>query len=107
MTYATDTFSNSLLAFPEPLYKVFHDSTLYGEGTRSEPLRVVGGGGGTWGSITGTLSSQTDLQTALDNKLSTSSFVPAGLLTPTYMALAVGGGAVVGRVFFDGTIWTT
>lgn len=27
------------------------------------------GGGGTWGSITGTLSSQTDLQTALDAKL--------------------------------------
>lgn len=27
------------------------------------------GGGGTWGSITGTLSSQTDLQSALDNKL--------------------------------------
>jgi len=26
------------------------------------------GGGGTWGSITGTLSSQTDLQTALNNK---------------------------------------
>ena len=29
---------------------------------------VGGGGGGTWGSITGTLSAQTDLQAALDNK---------------------------------------
>jgi hypothetical protein len=29
----------------------------------------VGGGGGTWGSITGTLSDQTDLQVALDAKL--------------------------------------
>lgn len=28
-----------------------------------------GGGGGTWGSITGTLSDQTDLQTALNGKL--------------------------------------
>ena len=28
-----------------------------------------GGGGGTWGSITGTLSNQTDLQTALDGKM--------------------------------------
>ena len=28
-----------------------------------------GGGGGTWGSITGTLSAQTDLQTALDTKV--------------------------------------
>lgn len=32
---------------------------------------VSGGGGGTWGSITGTLSSQTDLQTALDAKQNT------------------------------------
>jgi hypothetical protein len=30
------------------------------------------GGGGTWGSITGTLSNQTDLQSALDGKSSTS-----------------------------------
>jgi hypothetical protein len=30
---------------------------------------AVGGGGGTWGSITGTLSDQTDLQTALDAKV--------------------------------------
>lgn len=30
---------------------------------------TAGGGGGTWGSITGTLSSQTDLQTALDAKV--------------------------------------
>ena len=30
----------------------------------------VSSGGGTWGSITGTLSNQTDLQTALDGKLS-------------------------------------
>lgn len=32
---------------------------------------VGGGGGGTWGSITGTLSSQTDLQSALDAKQAT------------------------------------
>jgi hypothetical protein len=31
-------------------------------------------GGGTWGSITGTLSDQTDLQNALDDKLETSDF---------------------------------
>lgn len=29
-----------------------------------------GGGGGVWGSITGTLSNQSDLQTALDSKVS-------------------------------------
>lgn len=32
-----------------------------------------GGGGGVWGAITGTLSSQTDLQTALNAKAATSS----------------------------------
>lgn len=31
-----------------------------------------GGGGGSWGSITGTLSAQTDLQAALDGKSATS-----------------------------------
>jgi len=34
-------------------------------------LNSGGGGGGTWGSITGTLSDQTDLQLALDNKANT------------------------------------
>ena len=29
-------------------------------------IALLGGGGGTWGSITGTLSAQTDLQAALD-----------------------------------------
>ena len=39
----------------------------------SLPYSGSGGGGGhSWGSITGTLSSQTDLQTALDAKASTS-----------------------------------
>ena len=34
----------------------------------AEHIGAGGGGGGTWGSITGTLSNQTDLQTALDAK---------------------------------------
>jgi len=29
------------------------------------------------------------------------------LLTPTYLGVAVGGGAVVGKVFYDGTNWIT
>lgn len=78
MLFDQNMFSNSLLAFPEPLFKVFHDTTLFGDGTRAKPLRVVSSGGGTWGSITGTLSSQADLQTALNAKLNTASFVPAG-----------------------------
>lgn len=36
---------------------------------------LMGGGGGAWGSITGTLSSQTDLQVALDT--------PEFYMTPT------------------------
>lgn len=38
------------------------------------------GGGGTWGSITGTLSSQTDLQTALDAKLALSGGTMSGAI---------------------------
>ena len=48
--------------------------TITGNGTPSDPLVAVGGGGGgggTWGSIAGTLSNQTDLQTALNAKLPT------------------------------------
>ena len=37
-------------------------------------LGITGGGGGTWGSVTGTLSNQTDLQNALDAKLSLASW---------------------------------
>lgn len=40
------------------------------DGTELKWATVGGGGGATWGSITGTLSTQTDLQTALDAKLS-------------------------------------
>ena len=40
-------------------------------GTADGDLVAKGGGGGTWGSITGTLSDQTDLQTALDGKQAT------------------------------------
>ena len=38
---------------------------------QSNANKSTGSGGGTWGSITGTLSAQTDLQSALDNKLGT------------------------------------
>lgn len=49
-----------------------NDKVLKWDATRS--IWVTGtatGGGGTWGSITGTLSDQTDLQSALDAKQST------------------------------------
>ena len=40
----------------------------------------IASGGGTWGSITGTLSNQTDLQSALNLKLSSSSLATSALL---------------------------
>lgn len=42
---------------------------------------MVGGGGGTWGSITGTLSNQTDLQSALDAKAASSHTHTASQIT--------------------------
>jgi hypothetical protein len=44
--------------------KTINSTSLLGSGDIT-----ISGGGGTWGSITGTLSSQTDLQTALDAKV--------------------------------------
>lgn len=103
----TSNLSSGLLAFDECLYKVFHDATLYGDGTRQRPLRVVAGGlptqaghageflttDGTtaswtvnsaatlWGGITGTLSNQTDLQNELNLK--------ANLASPTFTGTVV------------------
>jgi len=52
------------------LKTVASDDSLTGDGTSGSPLSVASGGGGVaWGSITGTLSDQTDLQNALDAKL--------------------------------------
>ncbi len=63
---------------------------------------ITGGGGGSWGSITGTLSDQTDLQTALDTKqddisLTTtgssgaSTFIANTLNIPNYTLAGLGG----------------
>lgn len=60
-------------------------STTYlrGDGTWSTP---AGGGGGTWGSITGTLSSQTDLQTALNAKANLSGATFTGSISATNLS---------------------
>lgn len=83
MAYRVNGFSNQILAFPEPLFKVFHDTTLQGDGTPTSPLRAIGGGGGgssTWGSISGTLSNQTDLQSALNSKFTLPSLTSGSVL---------------------------
>lgn len=48
-----------------------------GEAVSLTPTQIaaLGGGGGSWGSITGTLSAQTDLQGALDAKAATSDVI--------------------------------
>jgi hypothetical protein len=53
-----------------------HVLTSNGSGV-APSWQAAAGGGGTWGSITGTLSGQTDLQTALDAKVNTSSIFGA------------------------------
>ena len=59
--------------------------TITGDGTAGNPFVAVGGGGGgTWGSITGTLSNQTDLQNALNLKYDASN--PAGYITSSALS---------------------
>ena len=50
----------------EIIYDTDLDAYYGGDGSTAGGIAIGGGGGGTWGSITGTLSSQTDLQAALD-----------------------------------------
>lgn len=54
---------------------------------------VGSGGGGTWGSITGTLADQTDLANALNGKVGTSRTIS----TATYSGLAGGGDLTANR----------
>lgn len=64
--------------------------------TTTQAIANLGGGGGTWGSITGTLSNQTDLQTALNLK--------ANLASPTFTGTVSGiTAAMVGAPSGSGT----
>lgn len=73
----TETFTNKTMSGSSNTFSNVAISSLAitGTPTGSKYLRddgswqaVAGGGGGAWGAITGTLSSQTDLQGALDAK---------------------------------------
>ncbi len=62
-----------------------------------------GGGGSTWGTITGTLSSQTDLQTALDAKVPTTRTVNGHALSSNVTVSASDVGAPSGSGTSTGT----
>lgn len=55
--------------------------------TLQDVLSSAGGGGGTWGSITGLLSNQLDLQAALNSKYDASN--PAGYITSASLSQVV------------------
>lgn len=59
----------------------FTGATVGYSGDTAEVTITGGGGGGTWGSITGTLSAQTDLQTALDTKVDENSAITGATKT--------------------------
>lgn len=71
-------------------------------GTDGKVQGLGSSGGGTWGSITGTLSSQTDLQTALNARLT----VASGSWSPL-----TNGDPINPELIFDGNgdtyaVWT-
>lgn len=74
----------------------FNDNMYFSTGTSVVGdwiLLSAGGGSATWGSITGTLSSQTDLQNELDTKPTVATGTAAPASTPT----------TVGDIFVDTT----
>ena len=68
------------------------DDVLLGDGSTTSLAGISGGAGVAWGSITGTLSAQTDLQTALDGKLSLTGGTLTGNLTAPIMISTTGQG---------------
>jgi hypothetical protein len=61
-----------------------------------------GGGGSAWGSITGTLSAQTDLQTALNLKVNTTSFVDNEIVSGSATTFTLANTPIAGSVHVYG-----
>jgi hypothetical protein len=66
--------------------KTINGNSLLGSGNIS-----ISGSGGTWGTITGTLSAQTDLQTVLDGKADTSALGSAAFTNSSSYATSAQG----------------
>jgi hypothetical protein len=89
--YVSTTEANSLLLsairYKGLTVNINNVEYWYKTGITNGDLIAKSGGGGTWGSITGTLSAQTDLQSALDakqNSLNGTGFVKAVGTTISY-----------------------
>jgi hypothetical protein len=72
-------FYGNKVSSPDSAYEFQFGGTQPVRASFPVPFNVIPVTGGTWGSITGTLSSQTDLQTALDAKVN-SSITDTGVL---------------------------
>lgn len=80
---------------------------VYGtDGSGVKGWQDVDGGGGTWGSITGTLSNQTDLQTALDLKANTSALGSAAFVATSAFDAAGSASAALtsAQTYADGKV---
>ena len=74
---STDTYQAKLVSGTN--IKTINNTSILGEGN----IEIQGGGDATWGSITGTLSNQTDLNTALGTKLQASNLIQGSNITLT------------------------
>lgn len=73
----------------------YYHPVFYHDGTSIKIMqnpKIAGSGGGTWGSISGTLSNQTDLQAALDSKATTTEL-------DNYLPLS--GGTMTGNINYQ------
>ncbi len=91
----TSSFVNTSSSYADPAWLTsLAASKLTATGTPSASTYLRGdyswatiSGGGTWGTITGTLSDQTDLQTALNGKLATSGNAASATVLQTPRAI--------------------
>lgn len=93
MPFINDNQSTGKVSYNDPLSKIFHDTSLFGDGTKSVPLRVV--------SVR--LKGYT-VATLPSGVIGDTAYV-TNALSPTFNSIVAGGGSVVTKVFYNGTNW--